>query len=302
MTAENARAASNESKLAAAAGAEAMANSMTSAPDQYGVIGHPIAHSWSPFIHGLFARQTEQAMVYKRFDVPPAKFRRHVVHFFLHGGRGLNVTLPHKVAAAEVANELTPRAERAGAVNTLMMQGENEIIGDNTDGEGLVRDLQDNCGVPVSGMRILILGAGGAARGVLAPLLALLPSEIVIANRTAARASSLAREFASLGNLIGCGFDSQLLSNFDLIINATSASTEGETPPITAGLLHENSVCYDMAYSKEKTPFVRWAESSGCKRALQGWGMLVEQAAESFSIWRGIRPETASVLRALIAS
>ncbi len=142
MTADHAWAASHEAKLASVAGGEAVTNSMTSAPDQYGVIGHPIAHSWSPFIHGLFARQTEQAMVYKRFDVPPAKFRRHVVHFFLHGGRGLNVTLPHKVAAAELANELTPRAERAGAVNTLMMQGENEIIGDNTDGEGLVRDLQ----------------------------------------------------------------------------------------------------------------------------------------------------------------
>lgn len=275
---------------------------MNAPPDQYGVIGHPIAHSWSPFIHGLFARQTEQAMVYRRFDVPPAKFRRHVMHFFLHGGRGLNVTLPHKLAAAGLANELTPRAERAGAVNTLMMQGENEIIGDNTDGEGLVRDLQDNCGVTISGTRILILGAGGAARGVLAPLLELQPSEVVIANRTAARASTLAREFASLGNLIGCGFDSALLTDFDLIINATSASTDGDTPVIAPTLVSERTVCYDMAYSKEKTPFVRWAESHGCARALQGWGMLVEQAAESFSVWRGIRPQTAPVLQALIAS
>jgi shikimate dehydrogenase len=276
---------------------------MNAPPDQYGVIGHPISHSWSPFIHGLFARQTEQAMVYRRFDVPPAKFRRHVMHFFLHGGRGLNVTMPHKLAAAGLANELTPRAERAGAVNTLMMQGENEIIGDNTDGEGLVRDLQDNCGVQIAGTRILILGAGGAARGVLAPLLALAPSEIVIANRTEARASTLAREFAPLGNLIGCGFDSALLTEFDLIINATSASTEGgDSPVIPATLVSKRTTCYDMAYSKEKTPFVRWAESHGCARALQGWGMLVEQAAESFSVWRGIRPQTAPVLQALIAS
>jgi shikimate dehydrogenase len=276
---------------------------MNAAPDQYGVIGHPIAHSWSPFIHGLFARQTEQAMVYRRFDVPPAKFRRHVMHFFLHGGRGLNVTLPHKVAAAGLANELTPRAERAGAVNTLMMQNENEILGDNTDGEGLVRDLQDNCGVTVAGTRILILGAGGAARGVLAPLLELQPSEIVIANRTAARASTLAREFAELGNLIGCGFDSALLTdNFDLIINATAASTEGDVPIVAATLVSKRTTCYDLSYSKEKTPFVRWAESQGCARALQGWGMLVEQAAESFSVWRGIRPQTAPVLQALIAS
>jgi shikimate dehydrogenase len=275
---------------------------MNAAPDQYGVIGHPIGHSWSPFIHGLFARQTEQAMVYRRFVVPPAKFRRHVMHFFLHGGRGLNVTVPHKLAAAGLANELTPRAERAGAVNTLMMQGENEIIGDNTDGEGLMRDLQDNCGITIPGTRILILGAGGAARGVLAPLLELQPSEVVIANRTAARASTLAREFAPLGNLIGCGFDSALLTEFDLIINATSASTDGDTPVIAATLVGERTVCYDMAYSKEKTPFVRWAESHGCARALQGWGMLVEQAAESFSVWRGIRPQTAPVLQALIAS
>ena len=276
---------------------------MNAPPDQYGVIGHPISHSWSPFIHGLFARQTEQAMVYRRFDVPPAKFRRHVMHFFLHGGRGLNVTMPHKLAAAGLANELTPRAERAGAVNTLMMQGENEIIGDNTDGEGLVRDLQDNCGVQIKGTRILILGAGGAARGVLAPLLALAPSEVVIANRTEARACTLAREFAALGNLIGCGFDSALLTEFDLIINATSASTEGgDSPVIPATLVSKRTTCYDMAYSKEKTPFVRWAESHGCARALQGWGMLVEQAAESFSVWRGIRPQTAPVLQALIAS
>jgi shikimate dehydrogenase len=241
-------------------------------------------------------------MVYRRFDVPPAKFRRHVMHFFLHGGRGLNITLPHKPAAAGLANELTPRAERAGAVNTLMMQNENELIGDNTDGEGLVRDLQDNCGVTVTGSRILIVGAGGATRGVLAPLLDLQPRELVIANRTAARASALAREFAQHGNLIGCGLDSALLTEFDLIINATSASTDGGAPAIPATLVNARTTCYDMAYSKEKTPFVRWAESHGCARALQGWGMLVEQAAESFSVWRGIRPQTAPVLQALIAS
>jgi len=275
---------------------------MNTPPDQYGVIGHPIGHSWSPFIHGLFARQTEQSMVYRRFDVPPAKFRRHVMHFFMHGGRGLNITQPHKPAAAGLANELTPRAERAGAVNTLMMQNENELIGDNTDGEGLVRDLQDNCGVTVTGSRILIVGAGGATRGVLAPLLDLQPRELVIANRTAARASALAREFAQHGNLIGCGLDSALLTEFDLIINATSASTDGGAPAIPATLVNARTTCYDMAYSKEKTPFVRWAESHGCARALQGWGMLVEQAAESFSVWRGIRPQTAPVLHALIAS
>lgn len=275
---------------------------MNTAPDQYGVIGHPVAHSWSPFIHGLFARQTEQTMVYRRFDVPPAKFRKHVMHFFLHGGRGLNVTLPHKIAAAGLANDLTPRAEQAQAVNTLMLHNENEILGDNTDGEGLVRDLTDNCGVPVTAMRVLILGAGGAVRGVLAPLLALNPSEIVIANRTEARASALARDFATLGTLIGCGFDSALLTKFDLIINATSASMDAAAPAIAPTVVSEHTVCYDMAYGKEKTPFVRWAEASGCARAVQGWGMLVEQAAESFNVWRGVRPETKPVLQALIAS
>jgi shikimate dehydrogenase len=275
---------------------------MNTSPDQYGVIGHPISHSWSPFIHGLFARQTEQTMVYRRFDVPPAKFRKHVMHFFLHGGRGLNVTLPHKIAAAGLANELTPRAEQARAVNTLMMLNETEILGDNTDGEGLVRDLQNNCGVPVTAMRVLILGAGGAVRGVLAPLLALNPTEIVIANRTAARASALARDFATWGTIIGCGFDSALLTHFDLVINATSASMEGDAPAIAPTVVSNHTVCYDMAYGKEKTPFVRWAESHGCARAVQGWGMLVEQAAESFNVWRGVRPETKPVLEALSAS
>jgi shikimate dehydrogenase len=275
---------------------------VSAAPDQYGVIGHPVAQSWSPFIHGLFARQTEQTMVYRRFDVPPAKFKKHVMHFFLHGGRGLNVTSPHKIAAAELCTELTPRAEQARAVNTLLIQNENEILGDNTDGEGLARDLQDNCKVPVTASRVLILGAGGAVRGVLAPLLALNPTEVVIANRTAARASAVARDFATLGTLIGCGFDSALLTKFDLIINATSASMDGDAPAIPPTVINEHTICYDMAYSKEKTPFLRWAESHGCTRALQGWGMLVEQAAESFSLWRGVRPDTAPVLQALSAS
>jgi shikimate dehydrogenase len=183
-----------------------------------------------------------------------------------------------------------------------MLQSENEILGDNTDGEGLVRDLQDNYSVPITDTRILILGAGGAARGILAPLLELKPAEIVIANRTAARASGLAREFAQLGTLIGCGFDSAIPTDFDLIINATSASVDGDAPAVAASLVTSRTICYDLAYSKEKTPFVSWAESLGCARALQGWGMLVEQAAESFSVWRGVRPQTAPVLAALNAA
>ena len=248
---------------------------MSASADQYGVIGHPVAHSWSPFIHGLFA---------------------------LHGGRGLNVTLPHKLAAAELANELTPRAERARAVNTLMMLNENEILGDNTDGAGLVRDLTENNQITLGGARVLILGAGGAARGVLAPLLDLKPAKIVIANRTAERASKLARDFAELGALLGCGFESVPPGRFDLIVNATAASLEGEVPAIAAALVSERTICYDMAYGKTDTSFLRWARNNGCARTLSGWGMLVEQAAESFYVWRGVRPDTSAVLAALNAS
>lgn len=272
---------------------------MHGTPDQYGVIGHPISHSWSPFIHGLFARQTGQSMTYRLFDVPPESFRSWALEFFASGGRGLNVTVPHKPAAAELANELTPRAERAGAANTLALQEGDRILGDNTDGAGLVRDLRMNLGIEIAASRILLLGAGGAARGVLAPLLALGPLEIVIANRTPERARELAKRFADLGSLAGCGFDAVPSLPFDLVINATSASLQGGVPQLQARLLAPHSVCYDMAYGRAETPFERWARSCGCTRTYRGWGMLVEQAAESFHLWRGVRPDTAPVRTAL---
>jgi len=268
-------------------------------PDQYGVVGHPVAHSWSPFIHGMFARQTGEQLAYRLHDVLPQDFRAYVLDFFSRGGRGLNVTVPHKVAAAELANELTPRAERATAVNTLAIQRDNRILGDNTDGAGLVHDLRDNLSMNLAGRRVLIVGAGGATRGVVAPLLVLRPAELVIANRTADRAHAFAADFKDLGAVRGCGFDDLGEQAYDVVINATSASLAGEVPAIPASVMKSESLCYDMAYSKGDTPFLKWAKDNGCARAVQGCGMLVEQAGESFQLWRGVRPQTRPVLEAL---
>jgi shikimate dehydrogenase len=267
--------------------------------DRYGVVGHPVGHSWSPFIHGLFARETGQDMSYRLFDFTPAEFAPRVRDFFTLGGRGLNVTVPHKIAASHLASQLTARATHAGAVNTLAMQKDGTILGDNTDGAGLVRDLCDNLGLVIIRRRLLIIGAGGATRGVIAPLLALEPTEIVIANRTAERASDMASAFVKLGSVHGVGIGDLPQGPFDLVINATSASLSGEVPAIAPSAIGAETVCYDMAYGKTDTPFMQWALEQGCARALQGTGMLVEQAAESFRVWRGVKPGTASVLAAL---
>jgi shikimate dehydrogenase len=272
---------------------------MSPAVDQYGVFGHPVGHSLSPFIHGVFARDTGQQMAYRAYDVAPEEFAERVQAFFADGGRGLNITLPHKIVAVEVAQELTARAAHAAAVNTLALQGDNVLLGDNTDGGGLVRDLCDNLGLIITQRRVLILGAGGATRGVLAPLLGLEPAIVVIANRTPERAEALAAAFADLGVTQGVGFEYVGETPFDLIINATSASLSGDIPPIPAEAIGPQTVCYDLAYGRSAMAFVRWAQQSGCVRAVQGLGMLVEQAAESFRLWRGIRPQTASVLAAL---
>jgi shikimate dehydrogenase len=267
--------------------------------DLYGVVGHPVAHSWSPFIHGLFARETGQAMSYRLYDFSPEDFEARVREFFAQGGRGLNITLPHKIAAVDIASELTARAAHSGAVNTLAMQKDGTILGDNTDGAGLVRDLCDNLGLVIIRRRILIVGAGGAARGVIAPLLALEPAQVVIANRTPERAQALAGAFAKLGPVQGVGLRYISGDPFDLIINATSASLSGDLPPMSNAIVGPETVCYEMAYGKNETPFVQWSLKRGCARAVQGWGMLVEQAAESFRVWRGLKPSTATVLTAL---
>jgi shikimate dehydrogenase len=266
--------------------------------DQYGVVGHPVGHSLSPFIHGMFARETGQDMAYRLYDVAPGDFHDRVREFFAAGGRGLNITLPHKIAAVDLAQELTPRAAHAAAVNTLAVRDEG-ILGDNTDGAGLVRDLCDNLGLVITHRRVLIIGAGGATRGILGALLELLPALIVVANRTPERAAALAAAFTDLGTVRGVSFGELEREPFDLIVNATSASLSGDIPPIPATALGPQTVCYDLAYGRGANAFLNWARAQGCARALQGWGMLVEQAAESFNLWRGVRPATAYVLAAL---
>ncbi len=268
-------------------------------PDQYGLVGHPVAHSWSPFIHGMFAKATAQNLVYRLFDIVPDDFRREALRLFASGVRGLNVTLPHKQAAAELVNELTPRADRAQAVNTIAFFKDTSLLGDNTDGLGLTADLERNLGIMLAGKRVLILGAGGAVRGVLGPLLERDLAEVVIANRTLDRARKLAGEFADMGKVSGCGFAEVAGPSYDLIINATSASLRGEMPDMPLGLVGDETVCYDMAYGRGHTPFTLWAKSLHAARTTKGWGMLVEQAAESFLLWRGIRPDTRPVLEAL---
>ncbi len=275
---------------------------MEGAVDQYAVVGHPVAHSLSPFIHSLFARQTGQSMSYRLMDVAPEELIGRVSGFFTSGGRGVNITVPHKSRAVQLADELTDRARQAGAINTLAARRDGTLLGDNTDGAGLVQDLTHNLGWPVTGRRILLLGAGGAARGVLSPLLALQPEIIVVANRTAGRAEALAAAFGGLGRIRGADFGQIGRGAFDLVINATSASLTGELPEVPPAVFGPDTLCYDMAYGRGDTAFVRWARSLGCAQAVPGWGMLVEQAAESFRLWRGVRPLTAPVLEALTGS
>lgn len=269
--------------------------------DRYGLMGHPVGHSWSPFIHGMFAKQSGLSLHYKLYDVEPEKFRAAALEFFTSGGRGLNITVPHKRAAAELVNRMTGRAERAGAVNTIMLDAGNELLGDNTDGAGLIADLVTNLGFEIASRRVLILGAGGATRGIVAPLLQSGAASIVIANRTPSRAIELASEFADLGVVTGCAFAEIAPEAVDLLINATSASLQHEMPPAPSTVVGPRTLCYDLAYGKGDTSFTRWAVGHGASLAQKGWGMLVEQAAESFSLWRGVRPDTRPVLEALLA-
>jgi shikimate dehydrogenase len=268
--------------------------------DAYGLFGFPVQHSWSPFIHGMFARQTGQDMSYRLFESPPERFRFEALDFFQAGGLGINVTVPHKRAAADLVNELTPRAQLADAVNTVIHRGQ-QLIGDNTDGAGLIADLTRNLRLRFDKPRILLLGAGGAARGALGPLFGLRPEVIVIANRSRERAVELAGEFAQEGAVEGCAFGEAGGRRFDLVVNATSASLKGDVPAIPATAVDAKTVCYDMAYGVGETAFTTWAKARGAGLAAQGWGMLVEQAAEAFELWRGVRPETQPVLEALRA-
>lgn len=265
--------------------------------DRYAVFGNPIAHSKSPFIHTLFARQTQQDMSYEACLAPLDGFEAALKRFFAEGGRGANVTVPFKEEAFRLVDLLSPRAKLAGAVNTLKLTDDGLLLGDNTDGVGLVQDLRFHL-EELQGRRILLLGAGGAARGALGPLLEQKPAEIVIANRTASKAVALAEHFAGLGPVQAHSF-AELRGPFDLIINSTSASLSGELPPLDPGLIHEQIVVYDMMYGARDTAFNAWAKQHGARKVLDGLGMLVCQAAESFAVWRGIRPGTKQVIREL---
>ena len=273
-------------------------------PDRYAVIGHPIAHSKSPFIHGLFAQATGQDMVYEAIDggAEPGGFERALAAFRAAGGRGMNVTLPFKLAALAVADSASEDARLAGAANTLSFEG-GRIEARNTDGIGLVRDIEVNLGLPLAGRRVLLLGAGGATRGAVWPSARAGAARSVIANRTADKAEALAAELAPhLGGvpLVGCGLAALGTQGaFDVVINATSASLDGQAPAVPAGAFAPGALAYDMVYGKGLTPFLRLARQAGCARLADGVGMLVEQAAEAFAAWRGVRPDTREALARL---
>jgi shikimate dehydrogenase len=266
--------------------------------DLYAVIGNPIAQSKSPQIHAAFARQLDQDLRYEAMLAPREGFGAAVAAFRAKGGKGLNVTVPFKLEAFALATERTERAEEAGAVNTLKFDGAT-ILGDNTDGGGLVRDLEDRLHFAVRGKRVLLMGAGGAARGVTLPLLREEPASLVIVNRTVEKALALARRFASFGNVRAAAYPGLAGQQFDLVINATSASLAGEVPPLPAGVFAPGALAYDMTYGNEPTCFLVYAGDQGAAHLADGLGMLVAQAAESFFVWRGVRPDIRPVLEML---
>jgi shikimate dehydrogenase len=262
-------------------------------------MGNPIAHSKSPMIHTLFARETGQKLEYGAILVELGQFAEAVQAFKTEGGKGLNVTVPFKRDAWRLVDERSDCAALAGAVNTIKFREDGTLYGDNTDGIGMIRDIRDNLGVAIAGKRVLLLGAGGAVRGVLGPLLEEKPATVVIANRTPDRAQELADAFEDAGRIEGSSFADLDGSRYDIVINGTSASLKGEAPPLPEGTLARDAFCYDMMYAAEPTVFMRWADDEGCERVADGLGMLVEQAAESFQLWRGVRPQTAPVIKAV---
>jgi shikimate dehydrogenase len=266
--------------------------------DRYAVIGNPIEHSKSPQIHAAFARQTGEDIVYGRILGDLEHVEDDIEEFAADGGRGLNVTVPFKERAYALCHRLSDRARDAGAVNTLAFV-DGEVHGDNTDGAGLVRDLGCNHGFAFAGARILLLGAGGAARGVLRPLLEQQPARLVIANRTPTKAHALAASTAGYGPAVGCGLDELRQQVFDLIINATAAGLSAKVPEIPDDCLADGGWTYDMLYADQPTAFQHWGRAHGAARALDGLGMLVEQAAEAFRVWRGVTPDTEAVIASL---
>lgn len=267
--------------------------------DRYAVFGFPVKHSKSPMIHRAFARQTGHTeMEYTAIEVPADSFSTALTDFFGNGGKGLNCTVPLKELAFAAADETSERAARCGAVNTLALREDGSLFGDNTDGIGLVTDLTSNLGVELEGRRILILGAGGAGRGILGPLLDRRPARLMIANRTPARAAQLVANFPD-STIAAGGFSELAGSEFDIVINSTSASLSGQLPDLPDGILGGGGCCYDLAYANQPTAFVQWGQGQRAAVCVDGLGMLVEQAAEAFRIWRGVRPETSAVIRLL---
>ena len=270
---------------------------MTQNIDRYAVFGNPIKHSKSPQIHKLFAEQTKQSLIYTAELVEIGQFNLAIKDFIKNNGKGLNVTVPFKEDAWSCATQRSNRAQRAGAVNTLIVKPEGELFGDTTDGIGLVRDLTQNHNIQLNDKDILIIGAGGAVRGVLEVILAQQPTSLLITNRTKQKALQLAKDFSDLGNIKGCGLDEIKNASFDIVINGTSASLQGELPPLPDSLFRKNSCSYDMMYAAQATPFMQWSTNNGATKVFDGLGMLVEQAAESFYIWRNVRPETEPVIK-----
>jgi shikimate dehydrogenase len=271
------------------------AGSMT---DHYAVIGNPIKHSKSPLIHSEFAKQTQQQLDYIAKEIPLDGLKVGLKQLAANGLKGINVTVPFKEQIWQEIEDKSPQATLAGAVNTVSFRQDGSLYGDNTDGIGLCRDLTDNHQIDLQDKRILLLGAGGAARGVIQPLLAHKPSQLIVANRTISKAQHLAELFEHLGPIQGGGFTA-LKDSFDLIINATAASLQGEVPPLPAAILAKQGVCYDMMYSDTDTAFITWAKQQHASKAIDGLGMLVEQAAEAFYIWRGVQPDTKQVIEKL---
>lgn len=270
--------------------------------DIYAVMGSPIRHSFSPLIHSAFAEETNQRLSYSAILVEAGKFPLKVSQFFDEGGKGLNVTVPFKQTACALAEVLSLDAEIAGAANTLLKNQEGKLQAHNTDGLGLIRDIKQNHNSSIEGKDVLVLGAGGAARGILLPLMRERPLSICIANRTKSKAEELAAMFSKYGKVTACGLEDlkgKHDKRVDWIINASSASLKEELTPISTEILGQNAACYDLMYAKEETVFCRWARQAGATQVMDGIGMLVEQAAESFYLWRGIRPKTASVIQSL---
>ena len=272
---------------------------MTTTIDRYAVFGNPIAHSKSPQIHTQFAEQTKQSLIYTAELVEIGQFEQAVKDFIASNGKGLNVTVPFKEDAWSCATQHSARAQRAGAVNTLVLQADGSLFGDTTDGIGLVRDLMKNHSVTIKDKDILLIGAGGAVRGVLQALLEQQPASLLIANRTKHKAEQLAEDFSDLGAINGCGLDEINDACFDIVINGTSASLQGDLPPIPDTIFKTGACSYDMMYAAQATPFMQWSTGNGAKQVFDGLGMLVEQAAESFYIWRGVKPETSPVIKQL---